>query len=284
MLRDTHTGNDGSGSTAIVRSKLVNETTSTIFSAGTFTVGVSYRIVTIGTTNFTLIGASSNTVGLSFTATGPGSGTGTATTGTPTTAGSFLPGVSYTILTIGTTNFTSIGAQANPTVGSVFIATGPGSGTGTAMQNSNYSTKLPSADGTVPNMGYYVRLVNNGEKAVNAPLTVAGYTYFGTNQPTAPDPNTCSTNLGIARGYRLSPLDATYTSAAFSGGGMPPSPVAGLVSITVNGVAMLVPFIIGGGGDPTCVGADCSSALGGGKPTISVPTSRSRTYWYREMD
>jgi len=46
--------------------------------AGAFVVGKTYKINSIGTTDFTLIGAASNTVGLSFTATGVGSGTGTA--------------------------------------------------------------------------------------------------------------------------------------------------------------------------------------------------------------
>jgi lysophospholipase L1-like esterase len=41
--------------------------------------GVAYTIAAVGTTNFTLIGASANTVGVAFTATGAGSGTGTAT-------------------------------------------------------------------------------------------------------------------------------------------------------------------------------------------------------------
>ena len=49
-----------------------------IFTAGTFTVGKEYQIVSLGTTNFTLIGASSNTIGLIFTATGIGTGSGTA--------------------------------------------------------------------------------------------------------------------------------------------------------------------------------------------------------------
>jgi hypothetical protein len=47
--------------------------------AGSFVTGVLYFIASIGTTDFTLIGASSNTVGESFTATGAGTGTGTAT-------------------------------------------------------------------------------------------------------------------------------------------------------------------------------------------------------------
>jgi hypothetical protein len=46
--------------------------------AATTTVAASsYTILTIGTTDFTLIGAASNTVGLRFTATGAGTGTGT---------------------------------------------------------------------------------------------------------------------------------------------------------------------------------------------------------------
>lgn len=48
------------------------------FTAGSFVVGVEYKIATIGTTDYTLIGASANTVGLYFIATGVGVGTGTA--------------------------------------------------------------------------------------------------------------------------------------------------------------------------------------------------------------
>ena len=46
--------------------------------AGNFIIGVTYTINTVGTTNFTLIGASANTIGVTFTATGVGSGTGVA--------------------------------------------------------------------------------------------------------------------------------------------------------------------------------------------------------------
>jgi hypothetical protein len=47
--------------------------------AGAFVVGTLYRIATVGTTDFTAIGAASNTVGVDFTSTGAGTGTGTAT-------------------------------------------------------------------------------------------------------------------------------------------------------------------------------------------------------------
>ncbi|MCA1807527.1 MAG: hypothetical protein LC687_06750, partial [Actinobacteria bacterium] len=47
-------------------------------SAGSFEVDRKYLITSIGSTDFTTIGASSNTVGISFTASGSGIGTGTA--------------------------------------------------------------------------------------------------------------------------------------------------------------------------------------------------------------
>lgn len=46
--------------------------------AGSFVAAKEYAIASIGTTDFTLIGASANTVGVRFTATGVGSGTGKA--------------------------------------------------------------------------------------------------------------------------------------------------------------------------------------------------------------
>lgn len=51
--------------------------------------------------------------------------------GTPQAAGTFIENHPYKIITIGTTDFTAIGASEN-TVGLVFVAEGSGSGTGTA--------------------------------------------------------------------------------------------------------------------------------------------------------
>jgi hypothetical protein len=47
----------------------------TAITAGNFIVGKEYRIVTVGDTDFTAIGASANTIGVEFTATGVGGGT-----------------------------------------------------------------------------------------------------------------------------------------------------------------------------------------------------------------
>ncbi len=81
-------------------------TTSAQVTAGSFVPGNKYTITSIGTTNYTLIGASSNTVGITFTATGAGAGTGTATQ--TSTAASYvisqLHDGSYTVTTMNATN------------------------------------------------------------------------------------------------------------------------------------------------------------------------------------
>jgi len=61
----------------------------------------------------------------------PVSGIGVRYDPTPISAGSFVSGVSYVIRSAGSTDFTAIGS-ANNSVGTAFIATGAGTGTGTA--------------------------------------------------------------------------------------------------------------------------------------------------------
>jgi hypothetical protein len=55
-----------------------NVVQTTLVTAGAFIIGHTYKIVSVGNTNFTLIGASSNTKGITFIATGVGAGTGVA--------------------------------------------------------------------------------------------------------------------------------------------------------------------------------------------------------------
>ena len=75
------------GSIASTGTTLESFETAYLVTAGSFVVGKEYEIYGIGSTDFTLIGAASNTVGLKFTATGAGSGTGTATDIAAATAG-----------------------------------------------------------------------------------------------------------------------------------------------------------------------------------------------------
>ena len=129
--------------------------------------------------------------------------------------------------------------------------------------------------------GYFVTLGNKGEKVVNAPTTIGSFTYFGTNQPPLPSGLAC-TNLGTARGYQVNYLSAATTSEVFDGGGLPPSPTAGVVTVQIAGKDVNLPFVIGAG-DPsnkTCVGPDCKSSIGAIKPVIPVSAARRRIYWY----
>lgn len=110
-----------------------------IISAGSFVIGTSYTITSIGTTNFTLIGGV-NVIGSIFTATNIGIGTGTASTNA-VSAGYFAAKTYYTIASIGTTDFTLIGASSN-TIGLTFTATGKGTGTGIAVPAVEYSVSF----------------------------------------------------------------------------------------------------------------------------------------------
>ena len=101
-----HTTFGGSFSGSTTSSFYVTNTThesgyDAVLTAGDFVIGVEYVIETVGTTDFTLIGASSNTVGVVFTATGVGSGTGTAAVGY---GGTYSPGPDYLTLGSGNTN------------------------------------------------------------------------------------------------------------------------------------------------------------------------------------
>lgn len=129
--------------------------------------------------------------------------------------------------------------------------------------------------------GFYVTLGGAGEKGVNAPTTVGGIVYFGTNQPIVPSSTSCQANLGTARSYGVNFLTGATTSKVLHGGGLAPSPVFGVVTVTVDGKDRRLPFLIGGGGGS---GADGSSGLGAQKPIIPLNATRKRTYWYRETD
>jgi hypothetical protein len=69
-------------------------------------------------------------------------------------AGKFVVGQTYTIATVGTTNFVTVGAADN-NVGTVFVATGPGFGTGTALVNMAGSTWQQSTTLANETTGYF---------------------------------------------------------------------------------------------------------------------------------
>lgn len=133
----------------------------------------------------------------------------------------------------------------------------------------------PTDEALADKKGWYLYL-NEGEQVVTSAITVFGVVTFSTNEPTPPEPGECSNNLGTARVYNIAYENAEAANDTrgeeIPGGGLPPSPVAGMVVLD-DGTT--VPFIIGG---------DPDSPLAGREPvtpgTTSVP--KSRIYWNLE--
>jgi type IV pilus assembly protein PilY1 len=123
--------------------------------------------------------------------------------------------------------------------------------------------------------GWYLGL-NSHEQVVTSAITVYGNVTFSTHTPTVPDPDACDNDLGTARVYNVRYFDAAprpgnnNRAAVIDGGGLPPSPVAGLV-ILDDGTQ--VPFLIGGSPE---------SPLEGGEPVAPASTTapKSITYWF----
>jgi len=139
----------------------------------------------------------------------------------------------------------------------------------------------PTASDLASSKGWYLGLAA-GEQVVTAAITVYGTVTFSTHEPTNPVAGACEANLGTARVYSIGYLNATsrngtFTNSRFeviSGGGLPPSPVAGLVRLDPNSPP--IPFIIG---------ADPDSPLRGREPTppSSSTQPKSLTYWYLQQ-
>lgn len=114
--------------------------------------------------------------------------------------------------------------------------------------------------------GYYLDL-DTGEKGVNAPLVITGKVYFGTNQPDIPGGSACAATLGNAYGYEVDILTGSNSRHEFSGGGLPPSPITGLVD--VDGTAR-----------PFCIGCSGDSVIGVEDVRLPPGNARKRTYWF----
>ena len=124
--------------------------------------------------------------------------------------------------------------------------------------------------------GWYIKL-GTGEKVVTSSITLAGITFFNTNQPSKPAEGVCTSNLGIARDYAVGYKDGTakidndasgqLTASDLSkihpGGGYPPSPVS--VVVEIDGKQHQA--VISGTGVQTPPGTELGA--------------RIRTYWHK---
>lgn len=147
-------------------------------------------------------------------------------------------------------------------------------GTSTGLFDATSSSLVP-ADAT----GWFVTLAG-GEKVVNGPLVVGSNMKFGTNKPDSSSLS-CTGNLGIAQRYSINFLTGaggTFTDAAGGlvrsdvavGGGFLPSPVSGVVEIGSQKFIFTTDNPLNPGGAELV--------------TITVPTTRFRTYWFQKLD
>lgn len=132
------------------------------------------------------------------------------------------------------------------------------------------------------NKGWYLQFGNGSthdkEQVVTSAVVVFGTATFSTHTPTVPSSNSCGSNLGTARAYNVNFLNASPVGAQryeqIDGGGLPPSPVAGIVTVCdANGANCEdVPFLIGGN-PKSPVEVDYTPA-----PTSSA-VNKSRVFW-----
>jgi type IV pilus assembly protein PilY1 len=153
------------------------------------------------------------------------------------------------------------------------------------------STDLATALATSTNRGWFYTFATS-EKVINAPLSLGGVAYFSTNTPTANNSTSCNGSLGTAKGYQFSFLTGSLSSSVtFDSGGLPPSPITGLVSLTDQGTGqtVLVQVVVGaGGGDTSGVhsasGGGLHSALEGADKNVTPPSTKAKNYWYNKYD
>lgn len=179
------------------------------FNATQMIAGYTYQINTLGTTNYTAHGSGDNNLGTVFVATNPGTGTGTVSLVAQPSV-STVNGRIYRILSLGNSNFTTIGAATNQ-IGTVFTATGAGTGTGTVIEvQIPIPSNLTSPTGMVgsgvlsavmtnlsPSTTYYVWVRSNcggttfGEwsSMVSFTTAVPPVQYCIPTQTGSPDPN-----------------------------------------------------------------------------------------------
>jgi type IV pilus assembly protein PilY1 len=154
---------------------------------------------------------------------------------------------------------------------------------------TDVTTNLSASESSINNNGLRFDLVDTSspttrcEQTVNKALTIGGVVYFGSNAPKSSSEVTsaCGINLGNARSYAVdfltgAPAVGNSRSVIYKNGGLPPSPVGGVVDID----GKKVPFCIG----CTTPGDTNPSPLQGSPININPPGSRQRLYWYLEAD
>jgi len=146
-----------------------------------------------------------------------------------------------------------------------------------ASEFAGLSEVTSASTGSTTGQGCYLTL-QQGEKVVNAATTIGGKSHFGTNQPrNAQSSNTCTGDLGTARGYTMPLFCTAATSTEYPGGGLPPSPISGTVTIVGPDGTKKDRHFVTGGDQP-------KGPLAPSDPNIKIAKARKRVYWYQETN
>lgn len=137
------------------------------------------------------------------------------------------------------------------------------------------TSATPSAAELSTKKGWSLALATT-EQVVTSAITVFGVVTFSTHKPAVVTPGSCSSNLGTTQVYNIGYTNAGSANGTVNrfehvaGDGLPPSPVAGMVTLD-NGE--VVPFLFGGS-----AGSALESELP--KPLNAVIQPKGRLYWY----
>jgi len=184
---------------------LTSSTASTV-TAGSFAVGTEYTILTVGTTNYTLIGAASNTVGVVFTATGVGTGDGTATTNT-WVSGTYTPAA----LSTATGSAPSYSARAMVS----FNADSSAAVTGTYIQSGTTVTVTLTSHGLVTGNRIYVNITSG--TGIDGTYTITSVADANTFTYTAGTSLTAAGTVELPRRTILTALNVNSVSYVATG-------------------------------------------------------------------
>ncbi len=146
------------------------------------------------------------------------------------------------------------------------------------------STAIPTEAELAAKKGWYLQFGSGNhdkEQVVTSAIAVLGVVTFSTHRPTAPDVSSCGSNLGEARVYNIGFVDSrpakTERFSIVTGGGLPPSPVSGMVTVNVPSKGQVtLPFVIG-------MSSDSSLEAESPIPIVTPASYKTRAYWYLQQ-
>lgn len=155
---------------------------------------------------------------------------------------------------------------------------------GTELENFSAASTTCGTALSSTSRGWYMDLSGGrGEQVVGSPTIFGGVIYANTNRPLPAPSGVCAANLGEARGYAVNLINASgavgtdaicggVRSGVLIGGGLPASPVAGLVNIEGKPTSVVIGGVQRDGGPSAIMNAQ--------KIKMSTTPPRTREYWY----